>query len=347
MNSFEYKQNQFYRYYWADDKGKRNQQKKRLKQKFSLDQMQGITSLPTQSYKYDGFTSDSGKLIMCPHTKLIKVNIFNHGLVEMPIPCGKCPYCLHKKQNEWIFRARNELITCKSAFFITLTYAPEHLPEDGEVHKEHVQLWLKRFRKYFNFKVRFRYYCSGEYGSKSYRPHYHLIIFFQDIRPTCKFLSRVIEKTWQKGFIDCKKANLNTICYITKYMQKLKSSLLCNNIDLTEFRLVSKGFGVDWVIYNINQVRSRLTWKYKNFAKNGKEKFYTIGIPRYYKEKVFSVLEKYNKTLDYLGSKMYADKLRILKTQGGKLIERLLYLEDRYNYKAKENLINRIKSEKL
>jgi len=66
-------------------------------------------------------------------------------------------------------------MTSTSAVFVTLTYNPEHYPEDGSLNKEHPKNFLKRLRKLIPYKIRF--YSVGEYGTKTQRAHYHLIIF--------------------------------------------------------------------------------------------------------------------------------------------------------------------------
>nr|CAI9751296.1 replication initiation protein [Microvirus sp.] len=76
----------------------------------------------------------------------------------------------------------------KSSYFVTLTYADEYVPihyysdpETGlalpsmSLQKRDYQLFMKRLRKKFGDGIRF--YASGEYGSESFRPHYHAIIF--------------------------------------------------------------------------------------------------------------------------------------------------------------------------
>ncbi len=72
---------------------------------------------------------------------------------------------------------------------MTLTYDDEHLPindyvdSDGVIHgkptlrKRDVQLFLKRLRKNYKYDNHIKYFCCGEYGGKTFRPHYHLIIF--------------------------------------------------------------------------------------------------------------------------------------------------------------------------
>lgn len=44
----------------------------------------------------------------------------------------------------------------------------------------HLQLFLKRLRKYINkeFHEKVRFYAIGEYGTNSFRPHWHLLLFY-------------------------------------------------------------------------------------------------------------------------------------------------------------------------
>ncbi len=65
--------------------------------------------------------------------------------------------------------------TSYQAWYVTLTYNPEHLPPGGNLVPKELQEFLKRLRK--NTKYTFRYLASGEYGEDKGRPHYHLILF--------------------------------------------------------------------------------------------------------------------------------------------------------------------------
>lgn len=105
------------------------------------------------------------------------------------IPCGKCIGCRLEYSRQWANRLMLELQYHDSAYFVTLTYNPGHVPkayyadpETGEAKesltlcKRDVQLFIKRLRKAFpNDHIRY-YYC-GEYGTQTFRPHYHMIIF--------------------------------------------------------------------------------------------------------------------------------------------------------------------------
>lgn len=104
------------------------------------------------------------------------------------IPCGKCIGCRLEYSRQWANRCMLELQYHDSAYFVTLTYDEEHIPisyypdsETGEalpsqtLCKTDFQLFMKRLRKKFGENIRF--FAAGEYGSTTFRPHYHAIIF--------------------------------------------------------------------------------------------------------------------------------------------------------------------------
>jgi hypothetical protein len=138
-----------------------------------------------------------------------RFNIFNEKTGEVfpmfiQVPCGKCVLCRDKKAREWSFRATCENVFSESIpLFLTLTYNNENLPKYG-VFKEEVQLFLKRLRISLDrlyYKHNLRYFACAEYGSKSKRPHYHMLIWnfpregsFRNIWNVTHF----IEKCWSK-----------------------------------------------------------------------------------------------------------------------------------------------------
>lgn len=157
------------------------------------------------------------------------------------VPCSKCLICRNRKKNEWAFRATCENVYSQSQpLFITLTYNPRNLPKTG-VFKEEIQLFLKRMRiKLDRKKIEhsIRYFAVGEYGSKSGRPHYHLILWNF---PTNKFhcitsVLHFIEQSWKTftgeynqdgspkttslGYCYVKPCDKGAISYVMKYMRK-------------------------------------------------------------------------------------------------------------------------------
>ena len=106
------------------------------------------------------------------------------------VPCGKCMNCLTNRRESWIIRLIEEFKT-KKATFLTLTYNDENLVyADGEkptLSKRDVQLFLKRLRK--SLKKSIKYYCVGEYGTRTNRPHYHFILFNSSLMILIKYNS--------------------------------------------------------------------------------------------------------------------------------------------------------------
>lgn len=106
------------------------------------------------------------------------------------IPCGQCIGCRLQRSREWANRMLMERETTEGpCSFVTLTYDDEHLPKSegiepitGEVKEfgnlvlEDLQKFMKRLRKRYP-ETKIRYYAAGEYGEKTQRPHFHIILF--------------------------------------------------------------------------------------------------------------------------------------------------------------------------
>ena len=95
---------------------------------------------------------------------------------SLKLPCGQCIGCRLERSRQWAMRCMHEAQMHEENCFITLTYNPEHLPDDNSLHHDHFQRFIKRLRKGLAPK-RIRFYMAGEYGEKRGRPHYHACIF--------------------------------------------------------------------------------------------------------------------------------------------------------------------------
>jgi hypothetical protein len=153
--------------------------------------------------------------------------------LEFRVPCGKCLPCQKKRRSEWSLRLEHEYLFSDSAFFITLTYNDHHIPRTKEgyqtLHKRDLQLYIKRLRNEHTKNISeiskeinkectakpLRYYAVGEYGHKTRRPHYHLILFNYDIKNLAP-----LSNQWKFGFSDIGSVTSASINYVTKYMFK-------------------------------------------------------------------------------------------------------------------------------
>lgn len=157
----------------------------------------------------------------------------------LPFPCGQCLSCRINKRRVWTLRLMLENYYHEKAAFVTLTYNDDMLPYSVDglpiLCKQDLQLWLKRLRKRFSgYKI--RYYAAGEYGTKTHRPHYHVIVYGigpEQLDP--QFIAyggksggvKGIEKrstplsmTWPYGIVHVGEVTRESIQYVAGYVTK-------------------------------------------------------------------------------------------------------------------------------
>lgn len=160
----------------------------------------------------------------------------DENMVWQAFPCGKCPPCLARRASSWSFRLMQQEKVSSNAHFITLTYDTTHVPltENGfmSLRKRDVQLFFKRLRK-AQGDNRIKYYLCGEYGGKTYRPHYHILLYNVQLE--------LIQPAWSLGQVHYGTVTGASIGYTLKYMTKEKRIPLHQNDDrVPEFSLMSK-----------------------------------------------------------------------------------------------------------
>ncbi|UPW41916.1 replication initiator protein [Dipodfec virus RodF1_74] len=144
------------------------------------------------------------------------------------VPCGECVECMRTVSNEWALRICLECQQHAENCCVTLTYDEAHKPQDSLLQPRDMQLWLKRLRKAVS-PVRVRFFGSGEYGDKFWRPHYHVILFGwrpPDLVPFFVrngrqfYKSEFVSDTWRNGHILVGDVDFHTAFYTAKYLQK-------------------------------------------------------------------------------------------------------------------------------
>lgn len=146
------------------------------------------------------------------------------------LPCGKCIGCRLERSRQWTLRCLYESRLHDRNSFVTLTYDDDSLPRTDcdldlpTLRYRDVQLFLKRLRK----KHSVTFFCAGEYGGVTLRPHYHLLLFgvdFSDDRkPTVQragnqyFESDFLANLWPHGQSDISAVSPGSIAYTCQYV---------------------------------------------------------------------------------------------------------------------------------
>jgi len=211
------------------------------------------------------------------------------GTEKVPVPCGKCPPCRLKRVNDWVFRLLQEERNHDHAHFITLTYDTRSIPisENGfmTLKKEDLQLFWKRLRKLIPHPI--KYYAVGEYGTNKKRPHYHAIVF--GVPKT-----ELFNQAWNQndlvplGDIHVGQVSSDSIAYTCKYINKpVEPKKFGRDDRIKEFSVMSKGLGRNYITPASTAYHKADIYRL-HLTKVGGHK---IGIPRYYKNILFSEKE--------------------------------------------------------
>ncbi|WNK13214.1 MAG: replication initiator protein [Microvirus sp.] len=144
------------------------------------------------------------------------------------ISCGQCIGCRLQRSLEWAARISNEASLYENNCFITLTYAPENLPEGGTLVVKHFQDFMKKLR--FKYGPNIRFFHCGEYGEQLHRPHYHAALLnhdFPDKRPSRltdrgdqTYISDSLDQLWGMGRTEIGELNFDSAAYIARYITK-------------------------------------------------------------------------------------------------------------------------------
>lgn len=219
-------------------------------------------------------------------------DIDKNGYYEFLIPCGKCPGCRMDYAKTWSDRMIVELQDNPKAIFVTLTYRNENLPRGDcgvpSLRLCDLQKFFKRLRKRFSDN-RIRYYCAGEYGPRTHRPHYHGIIYglglddFDDLKcfgtnelGQCYYTSPTLERIWSNGFVQLSDVSYHTCAYVSRYCLKkqIKQSYIDDGIE-PEFNVSSRRPGIG-LLHATEMVDSGKT----EFSFDGRDGAYNIKLPR-------------------------------------------------------------------
>lgn len=196
------------------------------------------------------------------------------------IPCGKCIDCRLQYSRQWADRCMYERMYYdeNEVWFITLTYDNEHIIDinhdifPGTLVKEHLQKFFKLLRReceYHGYAEKIRYFACGEYGSTTFRPHYHIIMYGLDVQKLgliewlpsksghLQWRSPFLEKLWKNGYVTCSVVSWDTCAYTARYTLKkamgYNPKLYESQGLLPEFVVMSRRPGIGGLFYDDNK----------------------------------------------------------------------------------------------
>lgn len=235
--------------------------------------------------------------------------------VPISVPCGKCIGCKLEHSRQWAIRCMHEKRLHTDSAFLTLTYDNAHLPPGGTLVKRDLQLFMKRYRKIAGEGVRF--FACGEYGEKTKRPHYHVLLLshgFPDRRPIngysgnsgnasggssqgySLYTSKSLSQLWDAGSSVIGDVTFDSAAYVARYCTKKISGPKAAdhyNGREPEFLVMSRrpGIGTGYV----HKYREEM-YAHDNVIVNG----VPSSLPRFYDNKYASLNDTCNARLSVL-----------------------------------------------
>lgn len=239
------------------------------------------------------------------------------------VPCGKCGFCLQSKRSQWMFRIFWEMHhQMHPGWFVTLTYNEKYVKRTADnrlsLRFTDVQKFIKKLRK---AKYYVKYICVGEYGSKTNRPHYHLLLWTD-----C--LVESLESFWSNGKgerlgnIHLGRITMQSAMYTLKYIIQPKQKA-GEGLEPTRGQY-SKGLGLAYLSAAVYDYH---TWDYDSPVFTSMVEGKRVALPRYYQYKIFT---KYQRRLERCRLsierwKKKKEEYRALRKQGIKNVRAYLF----------------------
>lgn len=147
--------------------------------------------------------------------------------VERTLPCGKCLGCRANQARDWSIRIMHETQMHDAAWFLTLTYSNERIPENGSLDPTHLRKLFKDLRRSQEQPI--SYFACGEYGEETQRPHYHAVVYGVDFldkhihrpdptRPVWR--AKSLEDHWPHGISEFSTVTPGSAAYVSGYVRK-------------------------------------------------------------------------------------------------------------------------------
>lgn len=143
------------------------------------------------------------------------------------IPCGRCIGCRLMSAQSWATRIVHESKMHDANCFVTLTLDDANVSRSLDYTL--FQSFMRRLRK--KSKRAIRFYMSGEYGSQTWRPHFHAILFGIDFSSDRVYYrkspagnrlykSAFLDEVWSHGLCSIGAVTHESAAYCASYVLK-------------------------------------------------------------------------------------------------------------------------------
>lgn len=191
------------------------------------------------------------------------------------VPCGRCIGCRIDKARDWAVRIMCETYTSSSAWFLTLTYDNDHMDSLSLVKKD-LQDFIKKVRdkvRSYDSDIKVRYFGCGEYGDRSGRRHYHLIMWnlpnllidpkiVSHSKGNLLYNSELLNSIWSKGFVVLGSVTSESAQYVARYTLKKQGLKDYEDLDIeSPFLLMSTRPGIGFDYCMANRQKLTIDWK--------------------------------------------------------------------------------------
>lgn len=194
------------------------------------------------------------------------------------VPCGKCLACRQHRAKEWATRCVLEASKYQENYFITLTFNDDFLPKRTD--PKDITMFMKRLRNRCGKDIRF--FACGELGSRTNRPHYHLIVFnchLDDLKilraSPLSWISKTISEIWPYGNHMINQVNEKTCAYVAQYTSKKVGDKRAGFIQMSR----RPGIGADFAQENLRKI-----YESEGFYYRDGEDVQRSNVPRYFKK---------------------------------------------------------------
>ncbi len=129
-------------------------------------------------------------------------------------------------------------------------YKKDAFPVLRVLRKTDLQNFFKRLRKITTtqYDASFKYFAIGEYGSEYFRPHYHILLYF-DSPELARRIRRLLRKAWQFGYINSSFVENDRACarYTASYLNSYMALPdFFTNRKIAPFMVHSRNFGTSY-----------------------------------------------------------------------------------------------------